>query len=111
MSSPAAIIYVRISTRHSSAWSPIFPHVDDSEDEDIGIGYLVASFIVSHRNSAYFARLELRQSSSQRGVSGNSFRARDPLANDTNRNGAVDGMQKFVKANKVRARAALKTSP
>ena len=84
-----------------SASSPIFPHVEDSKDEDIGIGYFVANFIVSQQNSAYFARLEFRQPSSQTRVTGNSFRARDQLANETNGGGAVNGMQKFVKANKV----------
>jgi hypothetical protein len=81
--------------------SPIFPHVEDSEDEDIGIGYFVANFIVCHQNSAYFARREFSQPSSQTRVSRNSFRARDQLANNTNRGGAVNGMQKFVKANKI----------
>jgi hypothetical protein len=84
-----------------SASSTIFPHVEDSEDEDIGIGYFVANFIVSHQNSAYFAGLEFHQPSSQMRVSGNSFRARDQPANDAKRGRAVNGTQKFVKANQV----------
>jgi len=75
--------------------------MEDSENEDIGIGDLVANFIVSYQNSAYFARLEFRQPSSQIWVSGNSFRAGDQLANDTKRGGGVNGMQKFVETNKV----------
>jgi hypothetical protein len=84
-----------------TASSTIFPRVEDSEDEDIGIGYFVANFIVAHQNPAYFARLEFSQPGSQVRVSGNSFRARDQPANDAKGNGAVNGMQKFVKANKV----------
>jgi hypothetical protein len=81
--------------------SPIFPHVEDSEDEDIGIGYFVANFKISHQKSAYFSRFEFCQPRSQMRVSRNSFRARDQLANNTNRGWAVNGMQKFVKANKI----------
>jgi hypothetical protein len=81
--------------------SPIFPRVEDSEDEDIGIGYFVANFIISHQKSAYFSRVEFSQPRSQMRVRRNSFRARDQLANNTNRGGAVNGMQKFVKANKI----------
>ena len=65
--------------------------MEDSEDEDIGIGYLVANFIVSHHNSAYFARLKFGKPGSQTRVGGNSFRARDQLAHDTRRGRSVDG--------------------
>jgi hypothetical protein len=80
----------------SSRSSTIFPHVEDSEDKDIGIGYLVANFIVTHQNSTYFTRLEFRQPRSQSRVTGNPSRARDHLANDANRGRDVNGMQKFV---------------
>jgi hypothetical protein len=75
--------------------------VEDSEDDDIGIGYFVSDFIVSHENSTHFAGLEFSQPSSQVRISGNAFRACDQLTNDANRSRAVNGMQKFVKANKV----------
>lgn len=81
--------------------SPIFAHVEDPEDEDIGIGYFVANFVVSYHDPAYFARPEFRQPNPETWVSGNSFRARDQLANNANRSGAVNRMQKFVKTNKI----------
>ncbi len=81
--------------------SPIFTHVEDSENEYIGVGHFVANFVVSYQDSAYFARLEFRQPCSEMWVRGNSFRTRDQPANDTNRGGGVNGMQKFVEANKV----------
>jgi hypothetical protein len=81
--------------------SPIFSHMEDSEDEDIRAGYFVANFIVCHQNSAHFARLKFRQTSTQARMGGNSFGARDQLADETNRSEAVNGVQKLVKANKV----------
>jgi len=76
--------------------SPIFPHVEDSEDEDIGIGYFVANFIVTHQDSAYFTRLKFRQPRSQSRVAGNPLRACDQLTNDATRGRDSNGMQKFV---------------
>ena len=68
-----------------SAWSPIFPHMEDSKDEDIGIDYFVANLIVPHQDPAYFAGLEFRHPSAETRVAGNSFRTCDQLPHDTSR--------------------------
>ena len=88
-----------------NAWlcrhSPIFPHVEDFEDEDIGVGHFVANFIVSDQDSSHFTRLEFRQPNAQARVGRNSFCASDQMANDTNCGRDVNGVEKFVKANQV----------
>jgi hypothetical protein len=75
--------------------------VEDSEDEDIDIGYFVPDFIIPHENSTHFAGLEFSQPSSQVRVGGNAFCSCDQLTNDANRGGAVNGMQKLVKAKQI----------
>jgi len=57
--------------------SAVFSHVEDSQDEDIGIGDFVANFVISHQDAANFARLEFGKTGSQTRVGRNSFGARD----------------------------------
>jgi hypothetical protein len=40
---------------------PIFPHVKDSQNEDVLIRYFVANLVVAHQYSPNFTGLELNQ--------------------------------------------------
>jgi hypothetical protein len=70
--------------------------VEDSENEDIGVGDLVSDFVVSDQNPAYFTRLEFSESGSQPRVSRNPPGAGDQLTNGANGGRDVNGLQKFV---------------
>ena len=66
--------------------SPILPRVKYSENENVDVGHFVANFVITDKNLAYVARIELQQTNTKSRVDRNAFRAGNQLTHYANCN-------------------------